>query len=184
MRQKRNIFRAGLLGIAASAITVSFASTASAQTKRIDVIAPVDGVGSVYKISDENAVFLGGVEGTLFVDDSGGELHTAAIVCPVNLEIELAGGKQSGDGHCIITGAQGDRIFAEWSCSGHHLKGCAGNFKITGGTGSFEGIKGNSRIKFRSAAHTLALDALAGEVTEAMRGLIEWEGLSYTIPAK
>lgn len=82
----------------------------------------------------------------------------------------------------IITGRTGNRAFARWSCSGLHLKGCAGKFSLTGGTGALQGITGESAFLVRSAIQELAVDLDDDTVQETAAGVAVWPELRYTIP--
>ena len=44
------------------------------------------------------------------------------------VDLNLKTGTQSGQGHCVITAANGDQVFASWNCTGTHTVGCAGRF--------------------------------------------------------
>jgi len=160
----------------------SFAPVHAAQEETVNAVAVIEGVGQVYEIAPGRALFLGGFAGTIFVEDAVGALNAGKIVCPGSLEIELEGAQQTGSGHCIITNAEGSRIFARWDCEGVHSIGCRGNFELVGGTGEFIGISGESEFVIRSAVRELTVDALRGEVTEAVLGLISWNQFTYRIP--
>jgi hypothetical protein len=69
---------------------------------------------------------------------------------------------KAGKGHCIISNTEGERIFAEFSCTGD-LEGCQCPFTITGGTGKFTGITGEGAMisKIQILAHGFAGQARA-----------------------
>ena len=167
--------------IATFFLTVSWLPAQSAEEKTVDAIAAIEGVGQAYEIAPGKALFLGGFAGTIFVEDAIGALNAGQIVCPGTIEIELEGGQQSGSGHCIITNALGDRVFAKWDCEGVHTIGCKGNFELVGGTGEFNGISGKSEFVIRSAINNIVIDALRGEVTETVLGLAVWNQFTYKI---
>jgi hypothetical protein len=157
-------------------------SAQAAEEQTVNAIAAVEGVGQLYEIAPNRALFLGGFAGTIFVEDAVGALDAAQIVCPASLDVELPGGRQAGSGHCIITNAQGSRIFARWDCEGTHTVGCKGTFELVGGTDEFTGISGESEFLIRSAIHVFAITALGGEATEAVLALVTWPQFSYQIP--
>ncbi len=168
-------------------VTIFFLASSSvpvhaAQEVTVNAIAAIEGVGQVYEIAPGKALFLGGFAGTIFVENAIGALNAAQIVCPGSLEVELEGGQQTGSGYCIITTAQGSRIFATWDCEGLHTIGCRGNFELVGGTNEFSGISGESEFLIRSAIRELVINALNGEVTEAVLGLATWNQFTYRIP--
>jgi hypothetical protein len=73
-------------------------------------------------------------------------------------------------------------VFAEWECKGVHLKGCKGKFILTGGTGKFESITGESDFLIRAAIVDREIDIATGSVHETGLGLAIWPELHYKIP--
>ncbi len=74
-------------------------------------------------------------------------------------------------------------VFSEWTCVGT-LGGCEGDFKITGGTGDFEGISGRGKMQVRTALVEAAIDLSSGAVIKDAAGLAVWPALKYKIPEK
>ena len=157
-------------------------SAAAAEEGTVNALASWQGQGRVFKTGDKQALFVGGFVGVFFVENDQGALHAARILCPGSLDIDLETGAQSGEGRCIITARGGDRVFARWTCSGAHFKGCGGRFTLTGGTGKFQGITGESLFVVKSALHELAPGSTSDEVREQAAGLAVWPELRYRIP--
>lgn len=131
------------------------------------------GTGTVY--------FVGAFSGVLFVDNDQGPLNTAQILCPGTLEVEINGGKQRGEGRCVMSLNPTDQIYAKWSCAGTHHVECKGLFTLTGGTGRFAGITGEGDFRVRSAIAEFV--TRPGELTEERAaGLADWPALRYHIP--
>src|SRR5512143_112070 len=128
--------------LALSIAAAGASSAGAAEEKTVQASSAWAGDGRVFQVEEDQALFLGAFEGTLFVETAEGALDAAALVCPGSMTIKLSDRTQSGEGRCILTGRDGDRVFAEWRCSGVYLQGCRGDFRLTGGTGKFAGIAG------------------------------------------
>jgi hypothetical protein len=83
----------------------------------------------------------------------------------------------------MITPSAGDVVYATWSCRGE-VGGCKGNFRLTSGTGQYEGIKGSSKLVVRSALNTLIVGMSSGSVIREATGIAILPELSYSIPEK
>ena len=97
----------GLFGI------VSFAV---AEEGVVQAMAPWSGEGHAFPIGNDRVYMVAVYSGTIFVDKGEGVLHAASIVCPATVEVDMTTGKKSGQGHCIITNSDGDRIYADYTC--------------------------------------------------------------------
>ena len=95
--------------------------------------------------------------------------------------ISLDDNSQNGTGHCTITAEDGATVYADVTCSGFHLVGCNGDFKLTGGTGRFAGITGGGPIIIRSEFAKIAA-APENTAQEEARGIMYLKALHYTIP--
>ena len=80
-----------------------------------------------------------------------------------------------------MTAPDGGQIYAEYTCTGVHLVGCDGDFKLTGGTGRFEGISGGGRAVLRASERTLTEAGGVG-VAETGSGILFWPALKYKLP--
>jgi len=69
----------------------------------------------------------------------------------------------------------------ELACAGVPLVGCAGDSKITGGTGPFTHVAGGGHFVLRSSLHELAAHGDA-TVKDTASGITFWRELSYQIP--
>ena len=133
------------------------------------------GGGSVY--------FVGTFSGVLFVEDGQGVLHTAKFLCPGTLDVDVNGGRQRGEGRCVMAaGREGSEIYARWSCQGVHGVECTGPFTLTGGSGRFKGITGQGDFRVRTATSELTAGGPGEGMMETMAGLAEWPALRYRIP--
>ena len=105
------------------------------------------------------------------------------MLCPGVDEINVETKETKGRGHCIISDGEDNLVFSEWTCDGT-LVGCEGDFKITGGTGRFEGISGGGKMQVRTALIEAAIDLSSGSVVKDAAGLAVWPKLQYKIPGQ
>ena len=139
-------------------------------------------VGRYYQVKAKQALFVGALEGRMFLESKQGDLDEAKIVCPGMIEINLDSGAQSGQGRCIITTHSEDHVYASWNCAGEYTQGCAGDFQLLGGTGKLEKITGNSKFKIRSDMVTSAVAPEGGSLEGTASGIAVWPALTYRIP--
>ena len=157
------------------------AAAVQAGEVKVQIKAPWEAGGRVFKVGPELLQFHGTFQGIMYIDDGKGELDAAAFVCPASQDINAATGQTVAYGRCMISGSEGDAVFAEFDCKGS--KGsCKGKFKITGGEGEFKGIKGSSDIMIRSSLGAVAVNLESGAVVHAAEGLAVWPNLVYTLP--
>lgn len=153
-----------------------------AQDTTIKAVAAWQGQGRFYKATETLVLFSGYFEGLMEAEDKQGELHAASMICPGMLEVNLTNGAQQGWGRCIITPAGGDRVYAGWSCTGTHLEGCGGPFTLSGGTGKFRTISGESMFVVRSTIAEYIVSVPEGGVTAKFTGQAAWSALKYRTP--
>lgn len=184
-----------VIGAMAAAIAVSAFSVGAAQDTQaapekdkkvreemtVNAVASVAGAGQLYDVGNGQGLFLGGLAGTIFVDDGAGGFNASEIVCPGQIIINLEDGAQSGEGRCIIKSENG-QVFAKWNCKGNHLTGCKGEFELAGGTDWFKGISGKSGFELRGARQEMFLNSLTGDVQEEFLALISWRNFTYRVP--
>ena len=140
------------------------------------------GQGRFYKATENLALFTGYFEGIMAVENKQGALDSASMVCPAMLEVNLTDGTQQGEGHCIIVASGGDHVYANWTCTGKHLEGCAGPFTIKGGTGRFSKVSGQSEFVVRSSMAEYVMTLPEGGVTANFAGQAAWSALKYNTP--
>jgi len=178
----RAVIAAGAV-LAALMLGLTVHPVPAAEEGTVTAMSAWQGQGRFFQVGPDQAYFVGGFSGIMFVqDDKNGTLDAAKIVCPGTLDISLTQGAQSGEGRCVITAKAGDRVFARWTCSGALLAGCAGTFTLTDGTGGFAGITGEGDFVVRSAIAELAATATGDGIQEQSAGLAIWPDLKYSIP--
>lgn len=140
------------------------------------------GQGRFYKATENLALFAGYFEGIMEVENKQGDLDSASMVCPATLEVNLTDGTQQGWGRCIIMTRDGDRLYAGWTCIGKHLEGCGGLFNVSGGTGKFRSVSGESVFVVRSTVAEYVVSIPEGGVTANFAGQAAWSALKYNTP--
>jgi len=121
------------------------AGTVFAEQTTVKAMAPWKGEGFAFPIGADRVHMIAVFTGIMFVEDAQGALHAGSLACPSTVDANLTTMTKSGKGHCIISNTEGERVYAEFSCTGN-LEGCRGPFTITGGTGKFTGISGEGEM--------------------------------------
>lgn len=100
--------------------------------------------GQVHELGANRTVYAGVVTGVIFNDAGKGFLHKARVDCPIYNDVNQ--GRANANGSCVVTDADGDKVFMEWQCSGA-MPACPGDERFVGGTGKYNGISGNSKFQ-------------------------------------
>ena len=153
----------------------------AAEQDTVQAIIPWEAEGQVFQINTTTMLFLGAMEGIMYIESSRGEMHEAFVMCPVMQELDLDSGESEAHGHCEITASAEDVVFAEFSCKGE-VGACKGKFTLTDGEGSLAGITGEGDMQVRSPIRSLVADMAAGAVIRVGAGLAVIEDLKYRIP--
>ena len=163
-------------------LAVGFSSgQAQAEEKTVKGMATWQAQGLVTQIDNDQALMVGALMGALFIDGGHGQLDASSLLCPGTIVLNLNTGARSGQGRCVITDKDGDKIYAKWSSRGNE-KGMKGPFNFVGGTGKFMGISGDNSWVLR-----IAMRAMAGAVSDdsfqqVAAGLAVWPKLHYKLP--
>ncbi len=167
---------------AALALSLSLIRPAgAAEEATIKAFSAWQGQGQLFETGPTERTFVGALTGTMYIDTEKGPLASGAMVCPAVVTINSDDGSQEGKGRCVIMAKDGARVFAEVSCAGFHLIGCDGDFKLTGGTGRFEGISGGGHVTIRSEFGEITPLSKAA-TQEVATGILYLRELSYKIP--
>ncbi len=161
--------------------TLVLAANLQAEEKTLNILAPWEAAGQIFKVGPDTVQFIGTFQGIMYIEDGSDELDAALLVCPATQEINMATNETVAHGRCMITESGGSRVYAEFTCKGR-LGSCDGNFKLTGGEGPYQGIQGSSKMVIRSALGGMAVDMDSGSVIRAAKGLAAWPNLKYTVP--
>jgi len=174
--------RSTVTGLAGALALLTVVLPVHADDTTIKAAAVWQGQGRFYKATDTLALFSGYFEGLMAVENKQGDLDAASMICPAMLEVHLTDGTQQGWGRCVIVTRDGDRVYAGWSCTGTHLEGCTGPFTISGGTGKFRSIAGESTFVVRSTLAEYIASIPEGGVTANFAGQAAWSALKYSTP--
>jgi hypothetical protein len=171
------------VALVAALSAVALVGVAQAEEGTVKATAAWEGQGYAFPVGEDQMYMVAVYAGVMFVDDGKGSLDAASIVCPGTIDGNLAKGTKTGDGRCIITDRDGDRVFARFTCVGD-LQGCRGPFTIVSGTGKFAGITGEGEMITRIQARQLTMYAGLDDVQQQGAGMAVWPALHYKIPAK
>lgn len=121
--------------------------------------------GQVQELGPDRTVYAGVVPGVMFNDAGAGFMHKARVDCTLFNDVNK--GRAHANGTCVVTDADGDKIFVEWKCEGV-MPECPGTERFVGGTGKYTGISGDQVFQGNFIGNTGA-------------GWSDWKG-EYKIP--
>ena len=149
----------------------------------VQAVIPWDAEGQLWQVGPKTILFLGAMEGILYVEKSSGEMHMAFVECPIMQQLDGGSGSTNGIAHCQITAGPEDVIYATMTCEGRvGGGGCDGEFNVTAGVGKFTGITGLGKLKIRSPIRALATDGASGNVLRIGSGIAIIKDLKFKIP--
>jgi hypothetical protein len=158
------------------------AGTPRAEERTVNAYAPMEGRGQIFPTGENQATFVGAFGGVMFVERDKNVVNSGNIMCPGMIKINLKDGSQAGEGQCTLSDDQGQRIYAEWTCSGTSFVGCDGKFKLIGGTGEYAGVTGEGDFLVRSGLQAIAASSTGNVVERMATGLAIWRNFHYKIP--
>ncbi len=173
----------GIKALIVLMVIFSMAVTAQAEEVELNILAPWEAAGQIFKVGPETLQFIGTFQGIMYIEDGSDELDAALLVCPATQEINMTTKETIAHGRCMITESDGHHVYAEFTCKGR-LGSCDGKFTLTDGEGPYKGIQGGSKIQIRSALGGMAVDMDSGSVIRAAKGLAVWPQLKYTVPVQ
>jgi hypothetical protein len=153
----------------------------AAKQDTVQAAIPWDAEGRVFQIDTNTLLFLGAMEGVMYIESSAGEMHEAFVMCPIKQEMNLETGVTEAIGRCEITASAEDVLYAKITCKGK-VGECVGKFTLIDGAGKFTGISGSGSLKVRSPMHALVNDLSGGALLRVASGLAIIKDLKYSIP--
>jgi hypothetical protein len=125
--------------VAASALLMSSAGLTWAQQK-------IEEAGTDFVVRDNHLseleeghiVVLVNTKGITMTDDASHPLNMTAVDCKGIFD-EFSDGSYKGNGYCIGTDREGHKLISRWS---ENSDTAESRYEVTGGTGKFEGAKG------------------------------------------
>ena len=121
--------------------------------------------GQVQELGPDRTIYAGVLPGVMFNDKGAGFMHKARVDCTLFNDVNH--GRAHANGSCVVTDADGDKIFVEWKCEGD-MPACPGTERFVGGTGKYTGISGDQVFQGNFIGKTGA-------------GWSDWKG-EYRIP--
>ncbi|MDZ4735126.1 MAG: hypothetical protein SGJ07_02150 [Rhodospirillaceae bacterium] len=167
------------LAFGSSAVLTTAGPAHAADGETIDAFLAWSGKGHTYEVGVDRTVFVGALVGPIYVDTEHGLVPSGGASCPVMVDINTSTAEQSAEGHCLIENVDGDRVYADISCTGVFRIGCEGTITLTGGTGIFEGVTGTGAVIVRSERQSF-VDAQDGVRHAEGAGIMSIKGLTYT----
>jgi hypothetical protein len=155
---------------------------AAAEEGKITAFATWEGRGDFIQTGDKQQTFTGALVGVIYVLTDHGPTPSGSMICPVAVEVNQVDSSQTAKGHCTITAEDGSRIYSDLACTGFQLVGCAGDMKLTGGSGRFAGISGGGKVVIRSGSRTVVAGKSDVATPTQGTGTAYWESLEYKIP--
>ena len=142
----------GVLAFTALFATANLATVVGpvlAQEATARVVGPVRLHGLYFEIGEHVAQVMGALHGTLFVESGADALDGWSVVCPATFVISGPTPTFSAEGHCAIARDESQKIYGRWTCTGTVHQGCRGRLTLTGGTGRFVKVSGESELLVR-----------------------------------
>jgi len=175
------------VAIAVAAALGAVPAPARAEEATVSLVSPVTGRGFYFETGVNRAQFLGALNGLVYVQSGPETLDGARIVCPVTFGFDSLSTNFTAEGSCALSRGDDDKVFMQWSCAGTLARGCRGRFTVTGGTGRFRGITGESEAVMRMSMTEFAevpkeQRAGIGVVRQIGEGLIVLPSLRYRLP--
>lgn len=175
---------AWLMAAGVASVVIALAGMAQAEEGTVKATAAWEGQSYAFPVDEDQAYMVAVYAGVMFVDGGKGSLDAASVVCPGTVDANFAKGSKTGEGRCIITDQDGDRVFARYSCSGDVLEDCHGPFTIVNGTGKFAGITGGGEMISRVQARQVTAFAGVENVQQHAVGVAVWPALHYKVPPR
>ena len=148
-------------------------AVAQDETQTFNAFAVVLANGSVVRAAEKQLVVAGNLSGPMFIETDEGPQQAGRVGCALSSKIDQESRKTSASGACTFTAYDGATAWGEWECAGYELVGCRGTFKLTGGTGRFEGASGESTLIWRPTAYELKKQ-LDGMALDNATGIVLW----------
>lgn len=157
-----------ILLVATVTVSMLGGGATAAEEETVEAFSSWEARGQIFPTGPSEATFVGALSGILYVKNKEGSYDAGLVTCPGVITIDTKDYGQSGEGRCVISTPDGDRIYAEFKCSGVVGSGCNGEFTLKGGTGAKENISGGGPIHFKSAF--LDLTATPGNIVDTVYG--------------
>jgi len=154
----------------------------AAEHKNLAAVIAWSGTGRVFQTGPQRMEFLGALEGIMYIETSEGDIDEAFVECSIKQHLLNDSAKTQATGNCMIVQSPADSVFAEFDCNGQ-VGSCKGEFRLTEGTGVFEGIRGSSKLIIRSPLAHVARGLTNGSEVGVSSAVAILPDLNYITPA-
>src|SRR4029434_7840684 len=176
--QRREIMprNSGMGLIIGALVFVALAGPGYAAEATIQANAEVKGEGRFYRATENLILFSGFFQGAINVTNQKGDLtvSAASLTCPGTIDVNTTTKATEGEGRCLFLTQDGTHAYGRWTCTGKAGEGCAGTFKVLGGTGRFNNAAGQGDFKMTSTLTEMTITVPQGGVTANFTGKLEW----------
>lgn len=165
----------------AAVVTFGSLSPAAAETYVLNAFAPLVVTGEHSAVADDGVAKIAGtITGPLYIDSAGEQVESGSVSCKFTLSVNTSTSDETGAGTCKITFDDGAVVRANTSCKGTVGKSCAGDFRVTDGTGRFEGATGIGPVEFQTRSKSYRLDG-EGNLNEIIFGIARWDDFTINL---
>jgi hypothetical protein len=163
-------------------VFLALAGPGYAAEATVQANAEIKGEGRFYKATENLILFSGFFQGAINVSNQKGDLmvNAASLTCPGTLEVNTTTKTTEGEGRCLFVTQDGTHVYGRWTCTGKPGAGCAGTFKVVGGTGRFSNASGQGDFMMASTLTEVVVTIPQGGVTGNFTGKVEWPELKLT----
>jgi hypothetical protein len=163
-------------------VFLALAGPGYAAEATVQANAAIQGEGRFYRATEDMILFSGFFQGAINVSNQKGDLmvNAASLTCPGTLEVNTTTKTTEGEGRCLFVTQDGTHVYGRWTCTGKPGAGCAGTFKVVGGTGRFSNASGQGDFMMASTLTEVVVTIPQGGVTGNFTGKVEWPELKVT----
>ena len=159
--------------VGALVLAASSAAFAQDDVQNFNAFAAVTANGTLVRSGATQLVVAATLAGPFFIETDEGPQQAGRVNCALSSKVDQSSRKTSASGGCTVTAIDGGTAWGEFDCAGYELVGCRGAFKLTGGTGRFEGASGESTLIWRPTAHDLKPQQ-DGTTLDNATGIVLW----------
>ena len=172
----------GIVLMICTLVFVALVGAGQAADATIQANAAIQGEGRFYRATENMILFSGFFQGAIHVTNQKGDLmvNAASLTCPGTMNVDTTAKTTEGEGRCLFLTQDGTHAYGRWTCTGKAGEGCAGTFKVLGGTGRFNNASGQGDFTMTSTLTELTITVPQGGVTANFTGKLVWPELKLT----
>lgn len=169
--------------ILAVAMMMVSSVSAFAEEVTLNILAPWQGHGQVFKVAPDMVKVVGSFDGIMYINKGNDELDAAVFMCPGTEYINIKTGETKIAADCVISKGEDKLAYATFNATGH-VGSAEGKFVLKGGEGKWEGISGEGDVTIRTALGDIAINEKTGAVIDTAAGLAVWPSMKVKLPKK